>query len=190
MYSNYLDYIDDCIAANEYPRVFLILRGAPASGKSTFIIDNDLSGYTVSSDETRKRLLGIDYDEDGNPVIPQHSQQLVWSTVKQDIESRMAAGDVVVLLDSQATKTRDMNNYRELAQEYGYETWVVDCYSDVDIDTCLVRNENREFRVPDYVITKFFENVWNQPIPDYCNSEISRDEAIELIDSVFAAYNN
>lgn len=50
---------------------FFILRGAPASGKSTWIARNGLESVTVSSDEIRIRLFGIGEDEDGRPCIPQ-----------------------------------------------------------------------------------------------------------------------
>lgn len=44
----------------------LLLRGAPASGKSTFIKDNNLEPYVISSDNLRLMVAGLSMDLDGN----------------------------------------------------------------------------------------------------------------------------
>lgn len=44
----------------------LLLRGAPASGKSTFIKDNNLDPYVISSDNLRLMVAGLSMDLDGN----------------------------------------------------------------------------------------------------------------------------
>ena len=44
----------------------LLLRGAPASGKSTFIKANNLEPYVISSDNLRLMVAGLSMDLDGN----------------------------------------------------------------------------------------------------------------------------
>lgn len=44
----------------------LLLRGAPASGKSTFIKENNLEPYVISSDNLRLMVAGLSMDLDGN----------------------------------------------------------------------------------------------------------------------------
>ena len=42
----------------------LLLRGAPASGKSTFIKENNLEPYVISSDNLRLMVAGLSMDLD------------------------------------------------------------------------------------------------------------------------------
>ena len=102
---------------------FFILQGAPASGKSTFIHDNALDDYTVSSDEIRIELNGIGTDDDGNPCIPQDNQQLVWRTVENRLRNAIDSRSPVVVLDAmngvvyrddkEVTRTQVSRHYAE-----------------------------------------------------------------------------
>lgn len=158
-----------------------ILRAAPATGKSTWVESNGLEDITVSSDAWRIKLNGLVYDEDGNPSISQERPWLVWGKVKDDIEERMKQGEDIIL-DSCALKTKDMNAYAKLIDEYGYEAYVVEFFHDVDAEICKQRNREREaFRfVPEYVIDRFFEEVEKYPVPEYMKA-ITPDEAIWML---------
>lgn len=158
-----------------------ILRAAPATGKSTWVEENGLGDITVSSDAWRLKLNGIVYDQNGNPSISQERPWLVWGKVKEDIARRMETGEDVIL-DSCALKTKDMNAYKDLIEQAGYEAYVVEFYHDVDADTCKQRNRMREsFRfVPEYVIDNFFDKVGSNPIPDYMTA-ITPIEAADML---------
>lgn len=163
------------------PPAFVILRAAPGSGKSTWVENNGLEDIAVSADEWRIRLFGIARDEDGREFIPQTNQGLVWSKVRADIEDRMAAGEDV-LLDACSLATRDMGTYVELCEAYGYKGFVVEFYHDVDLDTALMRNAQREEykQVPEYVIERFYDKVWNNPVPEFYEV-LTADEAYDAI---------
>lgn len=161
---------------------FFVLRAAPATGKSTWVAENDLSDITVSSDEWRIRINGIGTDENGREYIPQHNQGRVWSAVKDDVRERMKRGEENIILDSVALRPRDIRTCDKAVKEYGYDAWVVEFYHDVSCEECLSRNAAREQykQVPDYVIERFYEEIGNCPVPDgYI--PISPDEALAII---------
>lgn len=150
---------------------FFILRGAPASGKSTWIARNGLESVTVSSDEIRIRLFGIGEDEDGLHCIPQCGQSRVWACVRSDIEALMASGSASVVLDSTALRSRDMRAYDDLCSAYGYSPVVVDF-------TGAAREEFR--RVPDFVIDRYYDRLPGCRVPSGYEV-ISPDEAVEEV---------
>lgn len=158
-----------------------ILRAAPATGKSTWIEENTLGDITVSSDEWRLKLFGIEENENGKPGISQKCPWVVWGKVKGDIASRMSNGGDIIL-DACARTTKDIKTWRKLVDEYGYDAYVVEFYHDVDADICKKRNLSREaFRqVPEYVIDNFFDTVHDNPVPEGFTT-ITPDEALELL---------
>lgn len=160
---------------------FFILRGAPASGKSTWIARNGLESVTVSSDEIRIRLFGIGEDEDGRPCIPQRGQSRVWACVRSDIEALMASGSASVVLDSTALRSRDMRAYEDLCSAYGYSPVVVD-FTGVGREECHRRNAAREEfrRVPDFVIDRYYDRLPGCRVPSGYEV-ISPDEAVEEV---------
>ena len=62
-------------------RTLLLLRGAPGCGKSTFIENNNLKEYTISSDDLRMMYGSPAYDHFGNIVIPQENDKAVWENL-------------------------------------------------------------------------------------------------------------
>lgn len=158
---------------------FFILQGAPASGKSTFIHDNALDDFTVSSDEIRIKLNGIGTDDDGNPCIPQDNQQLVWRTVENRLRSAIDSRQPVVVLDAMNAVVRNYSRFGDYAAANGYDVYLVD-FTDVDADECKRRNASREEfrRVPEFVIDNFYSR-FNGYVPDGYVA-ISRDEASDI----------
>lgn len=162
---------------------FFILQGAPASGKSTFIHDNDLDAFTVSSDEIRIELNGIGIDADGNPCIPQDNQQQVWRIVESRLRSAVNSRQPVVVLDAMNAVARNYRRFGDYAAANGYDVYLVD-FTDVDADECKRRNASREeFRcVPEFVIDNFYIR-FNGYVPDGYVA-ISRDEAASIVKSL------
>lgn len=160
-------------------RLFL-LRGAPASGKSTWVYENGLAYHTVCADDVRLMFHSPVYDTEGNLSISQNDAQDVWNVVKDAIYKRMSNGDLVIL-DATNLKTEDMNVYSKASDDYRYRVYVVD-FTDVSREVCLERNANREpvRQVPDYVIDNFYNTVANYRIPG-SYKKITPDEAISLI---------
>lgn len=152
----------------------LILNGVMGSGKSTFIKENRLEDFVLSSDELRIKMAGFDMSENGL-VISQKRDRQVWSTLYTMLETRMEMG-LFTVVDAMHLHTRYFKKYKELADLYGYEIYVK-CF-DVTIDELLQRNAERESykQIPENVIIEKYESFVNQVLPDYVTVINSVDE--------------
>ena len=110
-------------------RVLLLLRGAPGCGKSTFIKENNLERYCLSSDGIRMQFTNIKTDPYGNPYIGFKDETLVWDTLFIMLENRMKHGDFTVI-DATNSKTSEMNQYKSLASKYRYRIFCIDSRND------------------------------------------------------------
>ena len=81
------------------------------------------------------------------------------------LEYRMSRGELTVL-DATASKTKDIQQYRELAEQYRYRTYVVD-FTDVPLETCLKQNKMRseDKWVPEEAIRNIYARFATQPVP-------------------------
>ena len=70
-------------------RKLVILRGAMASGKSTFIKENHLEEYTISSDTLRLMLNAPELTTNYTEMIPQFNNKKVWNLLYYFLEERM-----------------------------------------------------------------------------------------------------
>ena len=136
------------------------------SGKSTFIKENKLENFTLSSDELRIKMAGFDMSENGL-VISQKKDRQVWSTLYTMLETRMEMG-LFTVIDAMHLRTRDFKKYKELADLYGYEIYVKR-FDNVALEELLERNKNRESykQIPEDVIIKKYEVFVNQVLPEY-----------------------
>ena len=79
-------------------RDLILLRGAPGSGKSTFVKEHHLEPYTVSSDQVRLMFSAPEIDAlTGEPHISQRNENAVWEFIYQIVELRMKTGQFIVL---------------------------------------------------------------------------------------------
>ena len=133
-------------------RHIYLTRGASGSGKSTWIKDNGLEPFTVSSDAVRLLYHGVEYGSDGTASIPQKYNKEVWQTVNQIIEERMKHGELIIV-DAKFVRARDCADIRKLANQYRYRVSFID-FTDVDLDLCIERNASRPGykRVPEHTI--------------------------------------
>ena len=117
----YLLLFYDIIHASEVilVRKLFILRGAMASGKSTFIKDNNLEDYTLNSDKIRLMYnspeMTVNYEE----IIPQFNNTKVWNLLFQILEDRMRKGELT-FIDAMHVYSDDLSIYRKLAEKYRY----------------------------------------------------------------------
>lgn len=163
-------------------RSMFLLRGAPGCGKSTWIHDNGLEQYTVSSDAVRLMMRSPTHSADGSPMIPQDDGRIVWGVVKTMVETRMKHGDLIILDATNKTK-RDMSAYSSIAQANRYDMYVVD-FTDIPLETCLKRNRTREDikRVPESIIRKYFDDIdGTSDFLPHGYASITRSEALSLI---------
>lgn len=165
----------------------LILNGVMGSGKSTFIKQNHLEDFVISSDELRIKMAGFDMSENGL-VISQKKDRQVWKVLYEMLETRMEMG-LFTVVDAMHLHTRDFKKYKELADLYGYEIYVK--RFEVSLDELLQRNVERESykQIPENVITKKYEVFVNQVLPDYVTIINSIDELLPIPEGL-DAYEN
>jgi len=148
-------------------RYLFLLRGIPASGKSTFIKEKNLEPYTLSSDQIRLQFESPVLDVDGNFCISQKNDRYVWQEIFELLENKMARGELIVM-DATHTSAKSFTAYKKLSQKYRYRVFAVD-FSAVSLESCKQRNEQREEykKVPNEVLEKMHQNMQNQEIPKF-----------------------
>lgn len=146
-------------------RVLLLLRGSAGCGKSTWIEQNGLKPYTLSSDDIRLMFQSPVMQVDGTDGISQNNDKLVWKTLFSLLEQRMQRGEFTVI-DATNSKTSEMNRYKDMCSTYRYRIYCVD-FTDIPIEETKRRNANRAQlkRVPEEVIDKFYSRFATQKIP-------------------------
>ena len=135
-------------------RTMYILRGSPASGKSTWIEDNKLEQYTLSADKIRLMYQSPVLNKEGNFVITQQNDGQVWQFLFKMLEDRMARGEFVII-DATHYKSELLNKYKQLISKYRYRAFVID-FTNIPIEVLLDRNNKRDKykRVPEETIRK------------------------------------
>lgn len=148
-------------------RYMVFLRGVPGSGKSTFIRENNLEPYTISSDNVRLLLKPPVLSVTGRPVLSQQINRRVWGLIYSLIKSRMEDGDFTVL-DATNVGNTDISKYRKLVRNYRYTVICVD-FSDVTLEVAKERNRNRpEYEVvPEIVIDEMYSIISRQTVPSF-----------------------
>lgn len=111
-------------------RYLIVLRGSPGSGKSTWVENNRLEPYTLSSDKIRMMISSLELTATGQ-MIPQVNKE-AWKLLFELLEKRMQDGQFTVV-DATHTKPKDMNRYQELANEYRYRIIIVQFDTPIEI---------------------------------------------------------
>lgn len=150
------------------------MRGAPASGKSQWIRDNNLEAYTLEADHFRMLLRSPSLGEDGW-YISQEDNGPAWELLLDCLEKRMSNGDFVVL-DATHTTSKAVNAYKELLNKYKYTVYYYE--PDTSLEECLARNAERTDykRVPEQVIHRMHKVIKTTPLPKFCKKINSIDE--------------
>ena len=139
-------------------RKLIILRGAMGCGKSTFIKNNDLENYTLSTDTIRLMYaspeLGIDYKES----IPQFNNKKVWELLYTLLEERMKKGEFTIVDAVHAYADESFPIYKKLAEKYRYRLYVLD-FTDIPKEEVYERNKGREIyrQVPESSIDRVYK---------------------------------
>lgn len=135
-------------------RTLLLMRGLPASGKSSWIHTHNLQAYTLSPDSLRlmvsapillpkpNTLHASDAQKlDSIYAINQANDKRVWKLLFELLELRMARGDFTII-DATHTSLQALRAYESLAQSYRYRIFVLD-FSDVSLEIVKKRNSLR-----------------------------------------------
>ena len=155
-------------------RTLLLMRGAPASGKSQWIRDNNLEAYTLEADHFRMLLRSPSLSENGW-YISQEDNGPAWKLLLDCLEKRMSNGDFVVL-DATHTTSKAVNAYKELLNKYKYTVYYYE--PDTSLEDCLARNTARADykRVPEQVIHRMYKMIKTSTLPKFCKKINSIDE--------------
>lgn len=155
-------------------RTLLLMRGAPASGKSQWIRDNNLEAYTLEADHFRMLLRSPSLGENGW-YISQEDNGPAWELLLDCLEKRMSNGDFVVL-DATHTTSKAVNAYKDLLNKYKYTVYYYE--PDTSLEECLARNATRTDykRVPEQVIHRMHKMIKTTTLPKFCRKVNSIDE--------------
>lgn len=153
----------------------LLLRGAPASGKSTFIKNNNLEPYVISSDNLRLMVAGLSMDLDGNMKTSQDLDRKVWEFLGEILDERMRYGATTVI-DATHNSTKSFRKYKPLAEKYGYKVYCITFTA--PIKELMARNAARPAYkvVPPDCIYAMAHKVESQPTPDWVKDITTLDE--------------
>jgi predicted kinase len=136
-----------------------ILSAPPASGKSTFLRNNNIDeSMVVSSDELREKYVGVGYgiDEQGIYNSPLHSSDgAIFNVLRQILELRLKE-NLTTFLDATSVKDSVRKDYVKIAKDLGVKTKVL--IFDTDMETCIKQDKGRVNRVGENVISHFFES--------------------------------
>ena len=148
-------------------RTLLLMRGAPGSGKSTWIKNHDLEQYTLSPDTLRVMCSSLELQPTGDFKVSQdgNNEKVVWDVLFALLEHRMGRGEFTVI-DATCSKTADINKYKDLADQYRYRMYIVD-FTDISLETCLKQNKMRPDykQVPSTAIKNIYARFATQKIP-------------------------
>lgn len=133
----------------------LILRGLPASGKSTFarklIQDKKGSWKRLNKDELREMLDCSEYSLENEKFVDTVRNLMLMEALKE--------GKNVVIDDTNLSE-KPIERIREVAQKYVKETGkkVTITFKEFDtsLEECIIRDERREKKVGREVIMKFY----------------------------------
>lgn len=143
-------------------RYLIVLRGLPASGKSSFIEENGFESYTLSSDKYRLMLSSFVPRIGGyEDMISQKCNKSVWQRLYSDLEFRMKHGEFTII-DATNLRLDTIRKYRKLCKTYDYRMIVVPF--DVNEEICIQRDKYRGiYSVGEDVIRKMAQSIEELP---------------------------
>jgi len=147
--------------SNNSNNYLIVTRGAPASGKSTFVNNKLYPRFEiVSSDAIRLEIAGL--NENGR--ISQVANNRVWGILYSKV-MRAIRNKQDVVIDSTAVSKSMIKKYYKIAQKNEY-TFILLDFSSVSLLQCFQNNRQREnFRfVPEDVIERMYNQIKSQEL--------------------------
>lgn len=149
---------------NDDTQYFIMMKGAPASGKSTKALELVRETYIenfplvrVSTDDIRMMLYGRQYIE--------RFESIVWHIYHRTIE-RLLESNYSVIADATQLGINDETTLREIFKRFSDNSakrrFLVYDLTDVPLETLLERNATRERQVDEEVIMKFWNMIQRQ----------------------------
>lgn len=157
-------------------RKIFLLRGAPGSGKSSFIARHHLQPYAISRDQIRLLLANLTYyyEEDSDclhQVIPRYANEQTEKVVDYLVEEKMKRGETVIV-DSTHIDEESIEHYKPWVECYRYELFVVDLMYHKNLRNLLNRNEIRrqyDWVKPEVVKQMYVNYQENLAVPEWAH---------------------
>ena len=124
-------------------RYLILTIGTPASGKSTWIDENNLRQYTLEPDDIRIKIQSPVLNLDNKEIISQNNDKKVWELVFDILEERMKLGEFTVI-DATHSSSKLINRYKDLVKKYRYRVIAVDFRKQFSLNEILENNRKRK----------------------------------------------
>jgi len=150
-------------------KYLILLRGLPGSGKSTWVKNNHLEDYTISSDTIRLMYstpVIKSRQNYGQRVISQKNDKQVWDLLHQLVVNRIKNGQTTIV-DATHLKANSINYYKQVCKNNHIRCVVVDF--DVSVEEAIMRDLMREGTCR-YVGEKVIRRMANgiEKVPSWC----------------------
>lgn len=141
------------------PKLFILMRGAPGSGKSTLIRDSGLSDYVISLDELRRLLAA---EENGQ--LPTSVNKETYALLYSILQTRVQKGKLIIL-DAVNASINHIKDSLDLAEQVGYR--VVYYQMPTSLESCLENNLRRSIysRASEEKIRRFHNIIETTHLP-------------------------
>lgn len=157
-------------------RKIFLLRGAPGSGKSSFIARHHLQPYAISRDQIRLLLadLTVYYQEEADylhQVIPRHVTVQTQKMVDNLVEHKMSYGETVIV-DGTHVKPSAIEHFKPWVDKYHYDLFVVDLMQHNNLESLLKRNQTRmhyDWVKPEVVKDMYLTYEQNPEVPTWAH---------------------
>lgn len=133
-----------------------VLRGIPASGKSTWAKKQAEECYNtiiVNRDKIREMLKGEYKNFPFNSIM----EKLITKIEQFSADLALSRGYNVII---DATNLNSIIIWEKLAKRYEAELEIID-FTHVPLEICIKRDSEREFPIGEEIITKFY-NKWQR----------------------------
>ena len=117
------------------PKLFILMRGAPGSGKTTLINDSGLSNYAISLDELRRLLAA---EENGQ--LPTSVNKETYALLHSILKTRVQKGRLIIL-DAVNASIDHIKDSLDLTEKAGYR--IVYYQMPTSLENCLENNLRR-----------------------------------------------
>lgn len=141
------------------PKLFILMRGAPGSGKTTLINDSGLSNYAISLDELRRLLAA---EENGQ--LPTSVNKETYALLYSILQTRVQKGRLIIL-DAVNASINHLKDSLDLAEKAGYR--IVYYQMPTSLENCLENNLRRSIysRASEEKIRRFHNIIETTHLP-------------------------
>lgn len=123
-------------------RILYVLRGLPGVGKTTWVKNNNLELYTLSTDNIRLLFQSPILDTTGQFTIPQNNNK-IWNFLFTLLEEKMERGEFCII-DATHCSSDSLKKYKKLIKKYRYRAYLVDFTKVCPIEQARIGNQKRE----------------------------------------------